>query len=67
MEEHLSNLSALADDLNVIGPEVPDEELALTMLGSLPESYATIITALHASQAKPTSEFVQVKILGSMH
>ena len=45
---HLKEMKMLADKLALIGSPVSEEDQVVTLLGCLPASFATIVTALEA-------------------
>jgi len=48
MLEHTKYLKSLHDQLREMGVDVNDQELAMTLLASLPDEYVPLITALDA-------------------
>ena len=50
LQEHLRAMKELTDKLAVINCEISQEDQVVTLLGSLPRSYATLVTALEARQ-----------------
>ncbi|CAB4029134.1 RNA-dependent DNA polymerase [Paramuricea clavata] len=48
MLAHINNMRSLHDQLKEMGINVDDKELAMTLLGSLPEEFKPLITALDA-------------------
>ena len=55
----------MADQLDAIGAPVTDEDIAMTLLCSLPEQYDPLIVALEARpSAELTSDFVGSRLLG---
>jgi len=48
MLEHINYLKSLHDQLQEMGVNVNDQELAMTLLASLPDEYMPLITALDA-------------------
>jgi hypothetical protein len=59
VEQHLKKMKELTDKLSAVGAEVSEEDQVVTLLGSLPSSYATIVTALEARIDELTLNFVQ--------
>ena len=45
---HLEDKKEITDKLAVIGTPISEEDQIVTLLGSLPCSYATLVTALEA-------------------
>eukprot|EP00794_Sanderia_malayensis_P004356 gene4356-4937_t len=48
MLEHINTLKSLYDQLRGMGAEIDDQELAMTLLASLPDDFKPLITALDA-------------------
>ena len=48
IEKHLKHMKELADKLAAIGTPISEEDQVVTLLGSLPPNYATLVTALEA-------------------
>jgi hypothetical protein len=51
MQDHLNNISELANQLDAIGDPVKDKDLAIVALITLPESYKPLVTTLESSPA----------------
>src|ERR1700722_55849 len=65
MQSHINYVRELADQLDAIGAPVTDEDIAMTLLCSLPEQYDPLIVALEARpSAELTSDFVGSRLLG---
>lgn len=60
MEEHLNAILELADKLTALGETIVDTLLIAIILGSLPESYSTLVTVLE-SRAEDTLTLALVK------
>jgi len=45
VELHLKHMKELADKLAAIGAPISEEDQVVTLLGSLPQSYSTLVTA----------------------
>ena len=60
---HLKEMKMLADKLASIGSPVSEEDQVVTLLGSLPPSYATIVTALEARGDDMALDFVQESLI----
>ncbi|KMQ86061.1 retrovirus-related pol polyprotein from transposon tnt 1-94 [Lasius niger] len=60
MEEQLNAILELADKLTALGERIVDSLLIAIILGSLPESYSTLVTALE-SRAEDTLTLALVK------
>lgn len=50
LQEHLRAMKELTDQMAVINCEISQEDQVVTLLGSLPRSYATLVTTLEARQ-----------------
>ena len=48
IEAHLKDMKEITDKLAAIGSAISEEDQVVTLLGSLPRSYATLVTALEA-------------------
>ena len=48
VEKHLKQMKVLTDRLAAIGAPISEEDQVVTLLGSLPPSYATLVTALES-------------------
>ena len=48
IENHIKHMKELTDKLAAIGAPISDEDKVVTLLGSLPRSYSTLVTALEA-------------------
>ena len=48
METHLKHMKEITDKLAAIGAPISEEDQIVTLLGSLPRSYCTLVTALEA-------------------
>ena len=48
MEAHIKNMKELTDRLAAINAPIAEEDQVVTLLGSLPPSYSTLVTALEA-------------------
>lgn len=59
LAEHLKRMKELTDQLSAIGAVIEEEDQIVTLLGSLPTSYATIVTALETKIDNLTLQFVQ--------
>ena len=65
MQEHVNKVRDLADQLNEIDPDtVKDQDLAMTLLCSLPDRYDSLIVSLESRESKDlTSDFVINRLL----
>ena len=48
VEAHLKEMKELTDQLAALSAPVSEEDQVVTLLGSLPSSFATLVTALEA-------------------
>ena len=60
---HLKEIKVLADKLASIGAPVSDEDQVVTLLGSLPSSFATVVTALESRSDGLTMDYVQETLI----
>jgi len=63
LTEHLKRMKELTDQLGAIGAVIEEEDQIVTLLGSLPSSYATIVTALETKIDRLTLQFVQQALI----
>jgi len=63
MQEHINRIVGLTQQLASIGAPVPDEDIAITLLCSLPDSYDNLIVALESRAEALTAEFVTARLL----
>ena len=59
MEAHLKHTKEITDNLAAIGSPINEEDQVVTLLGSLPQSFSTIVTALEARADDITLNFMQ--------
>ena len=50
IEAHMKHIKELTDKLAAIGAPISEEDKVVTLLGSLPKSYSTLVTALEARE-----------------
>lgn len=63
MEEHISSVVMLADQLRNSGDKISDAEVVTVLLCSLPDDYDSLITALESrSESDLTLEFVKSRL-----
>ena len=60
---HLKEMKMLADKLATIDAAVSEEDQVVTLLGSLPASFATVVTALEARSDALTMDYVQETLI----
>ena len=63
MEMHLKRMKEITDKLAGIGAPFSEEDQVVTLLGSLPPSYCTLVTALEARVDDITLGFVQQALI----
>ena len=63
MQSHLKEMKELTDKLASIGAAIAEEDQVVTLLGSLPSSYSTIVTALEARVDNVSLDFVQQALI----
>ena len=63
IEMHLKEMKELTDKLNSIGAPISEEDQVVTLLGSLPLSFSTVVTALEARAGDLTMDFVQQQLI----
>ena len=62
MEAHIKTMKELTDRLAAINAPIAEEDQVITLLGSLPPSYSTLVTALEARDAI-TLSYVQQSLI----
>jgi len=60
---HLKHMKELTDKLAAIGAPIEEEDQVVTLLGSLPSSYSTLVTALEACVDNIKLDFVQQALM----
>lgn len=63
VEDHLRKMKELTDAMAAIDVVIHEEDQVITLLGSLPPSYSTLVTALEARSEDLELEFVQQALL----
>ena len=63
IESHLKKMKELTDKLAAVDAEISEEDKIVTLLGSLPSAYATIVTALEARIDELDLNFVQQALI----
>ena len=63
MEAHLKHMKEITDRLAAIGAPISEEDQVVTLLGSLPRSYSTLVTALEARVDDIRLSFVQQALM----
>ena len=59
IEGHLTRMKELTDKLTAIGAPISEEDQVVTLLGSLPPGYATLVTALESRVEDISFNYVQ--------
>ena len=63
IEKHLKDMKELTDKLAAIGAAISEEDRVVTLLGSLPPNYATLVTALDPRVDDVSLKFVQQALI----
>ena len=63
MAIHLKEMKEITDKLALIGVPISEEDQVVTLLGSLPPSYSTLVTALEACVDDIQLDFVQQALI----
>ena len=63
MEQHLKHMKDITDRLAAIGAPISEEDQVVTLLGSLPRSYATLVTAFEARVDNIKMDYVQQALI----
>lgn len=63
MESHLKEMKEITDKLASIGTPISEEDQVVTLLGSVPSSYSTLVTALEARVDDIRLDFVQQSLI----
>ena len=63
IQKHLKSMSEIFQELAIIGYPVDEEDRVTQVIGSLPESYDMLVTALEASAEIPNMETITEKII----
>ncbi len=67
IEKHLKRMKELTDRLAAIGASIAEEDQVVTLLGSLPKSYSTLVTALEARVDGISLNYVQQALAHEKH
>ena len=59
VDQHLKHMKDITDKLAAIGAPISEEDQVVTLLGSLPRSFATLVTAIEARMAGVSLDYVQ--------
>ena len=63
VEAHLKEMKELTDKLAALGAPIAEEDQVVTLLGSLPKKYSTLVTALEARRDDISLSYVQEALL----
>jgi len=63
IETHLKHMKEVTEKLAAIGAPIEEEDQVVTLLGSLPSSYSTLLTALEARVDNIKLDFVQQALM----
>ena len=63
VQEHVKVLTEIFNELSIIGDNIDDEDRVVYLLGSLPDSYEMLVTALEANTEVPNMETVIERLL----
>ena len=63
MEVHLKQMKEITDKLAAIGAPISEEDQVVTLLGSLPQCYSSLVTALEARVDNVRSNYVQQALI----
>ena len=63
IDMHLKEMKELTDKLSSIGAPISEEDQIFTLLGSLPPSFSTVVTALEARVDDLKMDFVQQQLI----
>ena len=62
VDAHIKRMKELTDKLAALGAPIAEEDQVVTLLGSLPASYKTLVTALEARD-EVTLSYVQQSLI----
>ena len=63
MESHINKIKEIADELESIKSTVTEEDMVLIILGSLPETFSTLITSLESRADDLTMDFLMTRLM----
>ena len=63
MEAHLKSMEELTDKLAAINAPISEEDQVVTLLGSLPRKYSTLVTTLEARVDDVSLSYVQQALI----
>lgn len=63
VDQHLRHMKDITDKLAAIGAPISQEDQVVTLLGSLPRSFATLVTAIEARMDGVSLDYVQQALI----
>ena len=63
VDQHLKHMKDITDKLAAIGAPISEDDQVVTLLGSLPSSFATLITAIEARMDGVCLDYVQQALI----
>ena len=63
IDQHLKHMKDITDKLAAIGVPISEEDQVVTLLGSLPKSYATLVTAIETRMDGVSLDYVQQALI----
>ena len=63
VDQHLKHMKDITDKLAAIGAPISEEDQVVTLLGSLPRSFATLVTAIEARMDGVSLDYVQQALI----
>ena len=59
MEQHLKHMKDITDKVSATGAPISEEDQVVTLLGSLPRSFATLVTPIEARMDGVSLDYVR--------
>ena len=63
MEQHLKHMKDITDKVSATGAPISEEDQVVTLLGSLPRSFATLVTAIEATVNGVSLDYVRQALI----
>ena len=63
VDQHLKHMKDITDKLASIGAPISEEDQVVTLLGSLPRSFATLVTAIETRMDGVSPDYVQQALI----
>ena len=63
VDQHLKHMKDITDKLAAIGAPISEEDQVVTLLGSLPRSCATLVTAIETRMDDVSLDYVQQALI----